>query len=61
MAIGVVADGMDREPWTYPCQMIEEELEKLRVDDEASSDEDEYAHRLTGLAKEDPEYFGFVG
>eukprot|EP00854_Cymbomonas_tetramitiformis_P008417 gene8417-10002_t len=43
------------------AQMIEEELAKLRQEDEVPSDEDEYGNCRTALAQDDPEYFGFVG
>eukprot|EP00959_Pyramimonas_sp_CCMP1952_P253492 5296668-Pyramimonas_sp.AAC.1 len=44
------------------AQAINEALAKLRLTDEAPSDEDdEHKHRRTGLAKDNPEYFGFVG
>lgn len=43
------------------AQDIEESLANARLDDEAESDEDEYLSKRTGLIKEDPEYFGFVG
>ncbi|KAK3245996.1 hypothetical protein CYMTET_44456, partial [Cymbomonas tetramitiformis] len=43
------------------AEMIEEELAKLRMEDDVPSDEDEYGNRRTALAQDDPEYFGFVG
>mmetsp|Transcript_40378 Transcript_40378/g.48957 ORF Transcript_40378/g.48957 Transcript_40378/m.48957 type:complete len:459 (+) Transcript_40378:183-1559(+) len=42
-------------------EVVEAELALLRADDEADSDDDQYANKRTGLIKEDPEYFGFVG
>mmetsp|Transcript_22145 Transcript_22145/g.30789 ORF Transcript_22145/g.30789 Transcript_22145/m.30789 type:complete len:416 (+) Transcript_22145:3-1250(+) len=43
------------------AQMVEEELAKLRAEDDVQSDEDEYCARRTGLAQDNPEYFAFIG
>ena len=54
-------------PRKIPTQSaIREALRKLKAEergvgpDEVSDDDDEYSNRVTKLAKEDPEYFGFV-